>query len=277
MTEQKPRKQVIVSGASRGIGRHAALALAQAGFHVLAGVRDPADAADLAALHPENLTPVTLDITRAGDITALAGALAGQPLHGLVNNAGTAALGPLEYLPLDEIRAQFEVNLFGHIAMIQAFLPMLRAGGPGRIVNISSISGFIAFPSFSAYAASKFALEGLSDALRRELHPQGIAVSLIQPGNIDTDIWQSSFTRGRALEARLPEPGKQLYGSRFGGNADGSDGPATKSSPEDVAAAVLQAITAPHPKARYLVGKDARRFARRKSLLPDRWLDRLLR
>ncbi|WP_137700394.1 SDR family oxidoreductase [Marimonas lutisalis] len=276
MTEQTQQKHVIVSGASRGIGRHTAIALAEAGFHVFAGVRTLEAANSLAALELDNLSPVTLDITNSADIAALSEALAGRELQGLVNNAGNAALGPLEFLPLDEIRSEFEVNLFGHIAMIQTFLPQLRAGR-GRIINISSISGFIGFPFFGAYAASKFALEGLSDSLRRELKQVGVALSLIQPGNIDTDIWQTSITKGQSLEERFSGAAKQIYGSRFSRNENGSYGPAVKSAPENVAEVVVHAMTVPAPKARYLVGKDARRFARLRRFFSDAALDKRFR
>lgn len=273
MTEQNPTRHVIVSGASRGIGRHSAIRLAEAGFHVFAGVRNSDAARSLAALNIKNLCPVTLDITKSADIDALVETLGDRKLHGLVNNAGVATLGPLEFLPLDEIRSEFEVNLFGHIAMIQAFLPHLRAAS-GRIVNISSISGFVGFPFFGAYAASKFALEGLSDSLRRELKPAGVAVSLIQPGNIDTDIWQASIEKGQSLEERLPSAARQVYGNRFSRNENGSYGPTVKTDPGDVAEAVLRALTAPIPKARYLVSKDARRHARLRRIFSDAWLDK---
>ena len=276
MTEQQQTKHVIVSGASRGLGRHCAVALAEAGFHVLAGVRNSGSAKDLAALNLRNLSPVTLDITKGVDIAALSEALAGRELIGLVNNAGTAALGPLEFLPLNEIRSEFEINLFGHIAMIQTFLPQLRAGR-GRIINISSISGLVGFPFFGAYAASKFALEGLSDSLRRELKPLGVAVTLIEPGNIDTDIWKTSIAKGQSLEELSSSAAKHVYGSHFSMNANGSYGPAVKSAPEVVAAAVVNAMTTPNPKARYLVGKDARRFARLRRIFSDAWLDKRFR
>lgn len=276
MTDQGQTKYVIVSGASRGIGRHSAIALAKAGFHVLAGVRSAADAQSLASLNIENLSPFTLDITKRDDINALSEALSGHELFGLVNNAGIAALGPLEFLPLDEIRSEFEVNLFGHITMIQTLLPRLRAS-QGRIVNVSSISGFVGFPFFSAYAASKFALEGLSDSLRRELKPTGVAVSLIQPGNVDTDIWQTSISKSQIREDDLSEAARRVYGNRMSRNADGSFGPAVKSAPAKVGEAVVQAMTEPTPKARYLVGKDARRIARLSRLLPDTWLDKRFR
>ena len=275
MTEQAEAKRVLVSGASRGIGRHCAMALADAGFQVLAGVRRDAAASELAAQGSSALQPVHLDITSRGSIEALAAELDGHPLHGLVNNAGTAVLGPLEFLPIEEIRQEFEVNLFGHIAVLQAFLPKLRAAR-GRVVNISSISGFTGFPFFGAYAASKFAMEGLSDALRRELRAAGVSVSVIQPGNIDTGIWEDSFNKGKALEDRFPEEAVRVYGRRFQDGGSGGYGPARKSSPDAVAAAVLQAMTDSTPRGRYLVGRDARRLARLKRFLPDALLDRFI-
>jgi NAD(P)-dependent dehydrogenase (short-subunit alcohol dehydrogenase family) len=273
MTDSSDAKTVLVSGASRGIGRHCALALAGAGFQVLAGVRSEPAAEELAAC--AGIRPVQLDITSAASIETLAGSLADVPLHGVVNNAGTAVLGPMEFLPLDDLRHEFEVNLFGHIAVLQAVLPKLRAVR-GRVVNISSISGFIGFPFFGAYAASKFAMEGFSDALRRELRDAGVAVSVIQPGNIDTGIWEASFTRGSALEDSFPPEASAVYGKRFQANGTGSYGPARKSSPDAVADAVVRAMTDRRPKPRYLVGRDAQRLARLRRLLPDALLDRFI-
>lgn len=266
---------VLVSGASRGIGRQCAVTLAQAGFQVLAGVRTPAAANEINALGEPFLRPVLLDVTEEESIAALAEELEGAPLQGLVNNAGTAVLGPLEFIPLDEIRGQFEVNLFGHIAVTQAFLPKLREAR-GRIVNISSISGFIGFPFYTAYCASKFAIEGLSDSLRRELRDVGISVSIVQPGNIATDIWETSFTKGKNLEERFPAEASQIYGTRFAGTEPRRYGPARTSSPDIVADAVLRALTDPKPKARYLAGSDARRLHRLRRLLPDFLLDRFV-
>lgn len=275
MTHNGDAKSVLVSGASRGIGRHCAFALAEAGFDVLAGVRSTGAAEALTALGNPRLKPVLLDITREDSIAALKAEQAGQALYGVVNNAGTAVLGPLEFLPLEEIRREFEVNLFGHIAVLQAFLPQLRAAR-GRVVNISSISGFTGFPFFGAYAASKFAMEGMSDALRRELRGTGVSVSVIQPGNIDTGIWEASFTKGKALEDRFPEEARQVYGSRFQDAGSGGYGPSRKSSPDEVAAAVVSALRDAKPKCRYLVGRDARRLARLRRLLPDALLDRFV-
>ena len=275
MTGQSERRRIIVSGASRGIGLRSAIALADAGFDVLAGVRSPSDAHRIDALGIRALSPVTLDITSAADIAGLSDMLHAERVFGLVNNAGIAALGPLEFLPLEDIREQFEVNVFGHIAMIQAFLPQLRESH-GRIVNIGSISGIVGFPFFGAYAASKFALEGLSDSLRRELRPTGVTVSLVQPGNIDTDIWETSIAAGQSLEESMSGDARQVYGRRFSRNANGSYGPATKSAPEKVASAVVEAMTASAPRARYLVGKDARRLARMRRFLSDALLDKRL-
>ncbi len=275
MTEHGDAKTVLVSGASRGIGRHCALALEQAGFHVLAGVRSTGAVHALKALSKDRMQPVQLDITSADSIAALKAELAGRPLDGVVNNAGMAVLRPLEFLPIEELRREFDVNLFGHIAVLQAVLPGLRAA-KGRVVNISSISGFIGFPFFGAYAASKFAMEGMSDALRRELRGTGVSVSVIQPGNIDTGIWEDSFTKGKALEDQFPEEALDVYGSRFQANGAGSYGPSRKSSPDAVAAAVVSALTDARPKNRYLVGPDARRLARLRRFLPDALLDRFV-
>ncbi|WP_397543190.1 SDR family NAD(P)-dependent oxidoreductase [Roseovarius salis] len=276
MTTPGRNNYVIVSGASKGIGRQCATALTEAGFHVLAGIRGQSDADALNGLGNSMLHPVMLDITRPDQIAALVSRCEGLDIRGLVNNAGTAVLGPVEFLPLDDIRQEFEVNLFGHVAMIQAFLPKLRAA-KGRIINISSISGFVGLPYFGAYSASKFAIEGLSDALRRELKPTGVAVSVVQPGNMDTAIWDKSYNKAKALEGDFPDHAQRIYGKRFHRNADGRHGPLHKDPPGIVATAVVRAMTDARPKSRYLAGKDARRFSRRTRFLPDALLDRIFR
>jgi NAD(P)-dependent dehydrogenase (short-subunit alcohol dehydrogenase family) len=167
-----PSRTVFVTGASTGIGRATALELARRGWAVLAGLRRPAE------LGP-GITPVELDVTSPAQVAALRG----RPLDALVNNAGIAVTGPLEYLPLEELREQLEVNTVGQLAVIQACLPALRAAR-GRIVNVSSVSGRIAFPTYGPYAASKFALEALSDSLRRELRGSGVDVVVVQPGGV---------------------------------------------------------------------------------------------
>ena len=264
-------KAVLVTGASSGIGRAVVGELVRRGFTVFGTIRRRDDAASLAAL---GATPVTLDVTDAATIAAaraqLERALAGQPLVGLVNNAGIPAAGPLELLPLDELRRVFEVNVVGVVAVTQAFLPLLKAAR-GRIVNISSLAGRAALPFLGPYAASKFALEAISDSLRRELWPFGVDVIVIEPGNIQSKIWDKveamdlTRYRGTPYEAVL---------TRFRDSAlrDGRAAP-----PADlVARAVRRALTARRPPTRIVV--SAHPWLERLAVgLPDRWLDRLMR
>jgi len=265
-------RAVLVSGASSGIGRETALLLARSGFRVFAGVRSDAAADDLRSQGSGGIEPLLLDITDAASVRAMGQRLAQENLVGLVNNAGGALLGPLEFLPLDEIRDQFELNVFGHIAVIQAALPALRRSR-GRIINISSISGRIGFPFAGAYVGSKFALEGLSDSLRRELRPHGIAVSLIEPGNIKTPIWNKAFERSRAAARQFPAAALELYGSHLATSSRPVD---RMTEPAAVAETVLRAMTSRRPKARYVVGRDAHIYLLLRRFLPDRLLDRFI-
>src|SRR5258708_33287478 len=182
-------RSVVATGASTGIGEACALRLDRRGFHVFAGVRREVDGGALKQKASGRLTPILLDVTDASSIKSAAAAVAAsldeEGLSGLVNNAGIAIAGPLEFLPIDELRRQFEVNVIGQIAVTQAFLPLLRKGH-GRIVNMGSISGRLAFPLLGPYAASKFALRALTTALRMELRPWGIPVSIIEPSGIAT-------------------------------------------------------------------------------------------
>src|SRR5262245_29141737 len=182
------RGVVIVTGASTGIGEATALHLRELGYDVRAGVRKDEDFERLGGL---GLTPLHLDVIDAGSIAAARSEVGDGPLAGLVNNAGVAVAGPLEFIPIDRLREQLEVNLIGQIAVTQAFLSGLRAGR-GRIVNVSSIGGRVALPFLGPYAASKFGLEGVSDSLRRELRPQGVEVILVEPGGVKTPIWKKS-------------------------------------------------------------------------------------
>jgi NAD(P)-dependent dehydrogenase (short-subunit alcohol dehydrogenase family) len=193
-------RRVLITGASSGIGEATALRLAGAGWRVLAGVRSDADGDRLRAAGGERLEPVTIDITEPATIAAAAAELGDEPLHGLVNNAGTALAMPLEFLPLDQLRRQLEVNLVGHVAVTQALLPNLRSAR-GRVVNVGSIAGRSALPFLGAYAASKHALEAVTDVLRVELRPFGIAVTVIEPGTIATPIWRKGGERFQELAA----------------------------------------------------------------------------
>jgi NAD(P)-dependent dehydrogenase (short-subunit alcohol dehydrogenase family) len=249
---------VLVTGAAGGIGHACALHLDQLGFRVFAGVRRVADADKLAALASARLTPILLDVTDPLAIRAAVGQIEAEVgpagLSGLINNAGITIPGPLEFLPLDELRAQFEVNVIGQLAVTQATLPLLRAGH-GRVVNMGSLSGRVSLPFYGAYAASKFALEALTDAMRVELRPWRIPVSIVEPGIVATPIWERALAAGDAwMQHAAPEVGA-LYGpAMVGVRANARRLAKAAFPPAQVAAAVGHALTAPRPRSRYRVG-----------------------
>jgi NAD(P)-dependent dehydrogenase (short-subunit alcohol dehydrogenase family) len=258
-------RTALVTGASTGIGRATALELARRGWAVLAGMRRPAE------LGP-GITPVQLDITSRDDVAALGG----RPLDALVNNAGIAVTGPLEYLPLDELREQLEVNTVGQLAVTQACLPALRAAR-GRIVNVSSISGRVAFPTYGPYAASKFALEALSDSLRRELRGSGVDVVVVEPGGVMTPIWERGLSRADALWQAMPAVAHAQYGRLYDAMRAVSEKAAQEGEPAEALAAVLADILeARRPRARYVFGRGARIEAALVRVVPDRVFDALL-
>lgn len=272
------RGLAVVTGASTGIGRATAEHLAAAGFHVLAGVRNDEAAEAVAA---DRVEPVHVDIADPDQVARLARRVAedpgGRPLRALVNNAGIAINAPVEVIPLDEWRRQFEVNLFGQIAVIQALLPALVASR-GRIVNVSSIGGLVAGPTYGAYSGSKFALEAVSDALRREVRHLGVQVVVVEPGAIATPIWAKGLATASGLAERMTDEQRQRYQqitAAAGRRAEqlARDGV----PPEQVARVITAAVTARRPRTRYLVGRDAQITARLVALLPDRVIDRLTR
>lgn len=247
---------VLITGASRGIGRAVALRMAAAGWDVLAGVRSDSDGADLASAAPDRITPVQLDVTNAEHIAALDAALPAR-LDAVVNNAGIVVGGALEAVPIDELRAQLDVNVIGQIAVTQAVLPRLRSSG-GRIVFISSISGMVSSPLLGAYSASKFAIEAIGDALRLELRPWGIPVILIEPGQIDTDIWRNAPETADAAVAAMSAEQRALYAKHIEGMRKAIPLAQKIASPVDrVAKVVEKALTTSRPKARYLAGRGA--------------------
>ncbi|MBM3269538.1 MAG: SDR family oxidoreductase [Candidatus Sericytochromatia bacterium] len=264
-------KSVLVTGASTGIGRACALDLAARGARVFAGVRREADAHDLRAAAGPNLEPLLLDVTRPEQVEAAARAV-GPRLWGLVNNAGVNISGPSEFLPIDQYRRQFEVNFFGQIAVTQVLLPAIREAR-GRVLFVGSAAGWIATPFQGPYSASKFALEALADSLRMELAPWGIHVALIKPGSIATPIWERA--RSQAVDAMAGAPPEAL---RFYEGAMRRMGAAALViggrgiAPDRVVAAVRHALTAPRPRTRYLVGREAL-LARIGRFLPDRLRD----
>lgn len=272
-------RTVLVTGASKGIGEACVIRLSRAGWRVFAGYRAAADADVLNAIGA-TVVPVRLDVTEADDIAAAAAVVdehAGDDgLHAVVNNAGIAVGGPLEFLPIDALRTQLEVNVIGQVAVTQAMLPAVRRAR-GRIIFVGSIAGRSALPFVGAYAASKFALEAITDALRVELQPFGIHVSIVEPGVIATPIWERSLDMGnRNLEASPPEL-TTYYGrlldrvrARIARGMGGLP-------PDDVAQVVERALEATRPRTRYLVGTDARLRALMQSLLPDRARDAVVR
>jgi NAD(P)-dependent dehydrogenase (short-subunit alcohol dehydrogenase family) len=263
-------RTVLVTGASTGIGRATALHLARRGFTVLAGVRDPGAGE---ALGP-SVRPVQLDVTSAEDIATVTRDL--DRLDGLVNNAGIAVTGPLEFLPLDELRRQLEVNTVAQLAVIQACLPALRRAR-GRIVNITSISGLVALPLYGPYAASKFALEALSDALRRELRGSGVDVSVIEPGAIATTIWGRGTATADALWGAMPPIAHERYGTLVTTmREEALKQPDHGLPPDAVARVIATALTVRRPRSRYLVGRDAKLAARVARAVPGRAMDAVI-
>ena len=269
---------VVVTGASTGIGEAIALRLSRAGFEVFAGVRREHDAERLRAL---GMRPLTLDVRNEADIAAAAeevhAALEETRLVGLVNNAGVVVPSPVELVPLEGLREQLEVNVIGPVAVIQTFLPLLRAGR-GRIVNIGSIDGKLATPLLGPYAASKFAMEGLSDVLRRELRSWRIQVAIVEPGAIRTPIWEKGRRTGDQLFEQSPPEAERLYRPLVDAIRAESLRLEQESSisPDAVARAVEHALTARRARTRYLVGRDARIKSALAWLLPDRGLDVLV-
>ncbi len=261
---------VLTTGASKGIGYSAAHYLANRGFRSLGTVRSEEDAA---RLRHAGIEPVLMDVTDPASISRAAEeierSLEGTPLRALVNNAGVLAAGPIELADLEEARAVFEVNFFGALAVTQAFLPLLRASG-GRVINMSSLSGRFAFPFVGIYAATKHALEASSDALRRELVRAGVDVILIEPGSIQTPIWENlenlDLNRFRGTEYEQLMPVVRKIAVRGGRNG----------LPVDrVSRAVYRAVSSRRPPARIPVVASRPRWMLQR-MLPARLWDRLI-
>jgi NAD(P)-dependent dehydrogenase (short-subunit alcohol dehydrogenase family) len=258
------------------------------GFRVYAGVRGDEDGLGLIREGGDAIAPVLLDITNADHVRAAAARIDDETgergLQALVNNAGVAIAGPLEFLPLDELRRQLEINVIAQIAVTQAFLPLLRrarAGAnpdhrAGRIVFMSSIAGRSAMPFTGAYAASKFALEAVADALRIELHPSGIRVAVVEPGIIMTPIWETARTASARNIERMGPRAQEFYGRALAALdqrvANGMKG----LPPEKVAETVSHALTSRRPRIRYLVGLDAKTRVWLQRLLPAGLTDRIV-
>ena len=273
-------KSVVITGASTGIGAACALHLDKLGLRGFAGVRRQADAEALKSKASSRLVAIALDVADSLSVStaasAVAGAVGDAGLDGLLNNAGVVVTGPVEFLPLPELRRQLEINVVGQVAVTQAFLPLIRAAR-GRIVNMGSIAGRLATPFSSAYGASKFALEALTDALRLELAPWGISVSIIEPGAVATPIWEKGMKNGAAMLAAAPPEALVLYAEALEAFKRTSEHAAKNAAdPMDVARAVEHALTAAKPKTRYVVGRRARIGAAMALLVPDRMRDTMV-
>ena len=278
MTIRETQQAVVVTGASTGIGKAIALALDASGLRVFAGVRKEADGEKLRREAGPCLTPVLLDVTDDSSIARAVetvAKLANGRLYGLVNNAGVGLGGPLELVPITKTRELFEVNVIGLLAVTKAFLPLLRKAH-GRVVNIGSLAGLLAMPGASSYAASKFAVQAITDSLRVELEPFGVQVTIVDPGAIESALWEKGRAQKKAILEAAPQELMDLYaplieiGKRLGAH------PRDILPPSCVADDVVHALTSKKPKVRYLVGpgpKKASRLAR----MPVRLRDWLLR
>lgn len=271
-------QHIVITGASTGIGYTTAKYLLQHGYRVWGSVRNAADAERLARELGKGFEPLLFDVTDTAGITAaaakVAAATSGQGIAGLVNNAGIAVSGPLQYLDMAQFRQQMEVNVFGLLQVTQAFLPLLGAvpgypHAPGRIVNISSVSGKITTPFMGPYSASKFAVEALTHALRRELHPFGIDAVSVQPGPVKTPIWEKAIAKKGAY-MDTPYAPTLAATERHVRKVEADAVP-----PQAVAKAVLHALTARRPRTQYVVHRN-RLAIWLAARLPDRVLDGMM-
>ncbi|MBO3676068.1 SDR family NAD(P)-dependent oxidoreductase [Streptomyces sp. NEAU-YJ-81] len=264
-----------MTGASTGMGASAARELARQGFHVLAGVRRDHDAD---AIRSTGIEPVILDITNSEQVAALAARVAHDPraLHALVNNAGVQVNAPVEALPMAQWRQAFEVNLFGHIAVTQALLPALLRS-KGRVINISSIGGKVAMATYGAYAGAKFALEAVSDSLRREVAPLGVQVVVVEPGGVRTEMATRGIAAANHLAAQMTPDQDERYGSLVQAtNTLMASGTASGLTADAAARVIAKAVTTRRPRTRYTAGRDAALIMRLTRILTDRTLDRIL-
>jgi NAD(P)-dependent dehydrogenase (short-subunit alcohol dehydrogenase family) len=263
---------VLISGASRGIGRATALRLARSGWDVYATVRRAGDGEELAAEAGGSLHPLQLEVTSDEQIAAL-GEVLPERLDAVVNNAGVVVSGPLESLSAADVRDQFEVNVVGAVALTNLVLPKLRDSG-GRIVFVSSLSGRISTPMTGAYNASKFAIEAIADAWRLELRPWGVKVVLVEPAMTDTDLWRKApETLEEGVGEMSPEH-RDLYAGHLAGMRKTIPRIQRMAKPvEGVAATIERALTARRPRARYLVGADVRVQAALNAITPTRLKD----
>jgi NAD(P)-dependent dehydrogenase (short-subunit alcohol dehydrogenase family) len=269
-------KTILITGASSGIGFAASISLARKGYSVYAGVRKESDARTLSE-QSSLITPVMLDVTRERDIQAVFQKIDGEFKRAqefcLVNNAGVALASPMECVPLGELRRQFDVNYFGVLAVTQAFLPLIRQT-QGRIVNISSISGRLTLPFLGPYSSSKFALEAMTDALRRELKNSGVKVMSINPGSVRTPIWNKGDAWKKASESQSSPDRMEVYAQslkifheRVKESAENAP------EPHETVKTICRALDSQNPKTRYFVGRKTKFKAFLARHLPDKAMD----
>lgn len=270
-------RSVLITGASTGIGEACAIHLASRGWRVFAGVRREEDGQALVAKSENTIIPLLLDVTRQEQIHAaietIQEAVGNAGLDGLMNNAGIAVGGPLEYLPTEQIEYQFKVNVFGSIAVTQACLPLIRKA-QGRILFTSSNSGFWCEPFLNVYGGSKHALEAIGDSLRFELHPWGIHVALIEPGMVSTPIWDKAKADFDKADTTYPPEALEQYATPIAAMQKiVNEKPSIVASPYRVARAAQHALEARRPKTRYQVGIDCRIQYYLRRIMPDRMRD----
>jgi NAD(P)-dependent dehydrogenase (short-subunit alcohol dehydrogenase family) len=279
---------ILITGCSSGIGHASAVALHRAGFRVYATARRPESIADLAEM---GIRTVALDVTDEASMVAAVKKIEDQdgPIGVLINNAGYGLYGPVEQASMDEVRRQFETNFFGLVRLTQLVLPGMRTGKAGRILNVSSMGGRITLPGGAFYHASKYAVEGLSDALRMELRQFGIDVVLIEPGPVRTpwnDIAMNSMAAPGDQSADMAAdqraagddpyaPFKKAVADSFG---KVQTGPMARlgSTAEDIADVIVKAVTADRPRTRYLINAAAKSLVATRALLPTRLSDKVL-
>lgn len=270
-------RSVLITGASTGIGEACALHLAARGWRVFAGVRRDEDGKALVSKTEHVIIPLILDVTKQeqidGAVKTIEDTIGDVGLDGVLNNAGIAVGGPLEYLPVDQIEYQFRVNVFGAIAVTQACMPLIRRAR-GRILFTSSNSGFWCEPFLSVYGGSKHALEAIGDSLRFELLPWGIHVALIEPGMVSTPIWDKAKADSDKADTTYPPEALERYAAPIAAMRKiVNEKPSIVASPHRVALAVQHALEARRPKTRYQVGIDCRVQYYLRRIMPDRMRD----
>lgn len=272
-------RHVLITGTSTGIGYKLTETLLQEGFVVWAGLRSPQVLESLAKKHPQKLRVLKLDVTSSQDIAEAYSKISVDPelsAFYLINNAGVALGGPIEALSISEWRKVFDVNVFGLIEVTQTFLPLLRRTC-GRVVNIGSISGRIGAPFIAPYSASKFSVRSFSDSLRREMRDLGVKVVLIEPGPIQTPIWDKSIAKSQEVNKVLSEDLKKVYGEKMDKVLASVEASAKKAVPvEKVTHKVLKALNSPSPSAYYLVGRRIYLTAFLAKFLPTELVDRMI-